>query len=63
MVLRLYSDNVHVSPFARLVAAVLLEKGVPFEVVSVDLAKGEQKTTEHLSKHPYGQIPCIVCFI
>ena len=63
MVLKLYSDNAYMSPFARLVAAVLLEKEVPFELVPVDLAKGEHKTPEHLSKHPYGEVPCIVCFI
>ena len=61
MVLKLY--GAHFSPYVRLVAAVLLEKEVPFEFIAVDVSKGEHKTPEYLSKHPYGQIPCIVCFI
>ena len=58
MVLKLYGSPE--SPFVLLVAAVLLEKKVPFEVVLVDLAKGENKTPEYLTKHPFGQVPCIV---
>ena len=59
MVLKLY--GAHESPVARIVAAVLLEKQVPFELVLVDLAKGEHKTPEYLTQHPYGQVPYIVC--
>ena len=59
MVLKLYGSSM--SPFVRLVAAVLIEKQVPFEVVAVDLTKGEHKTPEYLSNHPFGQIPYIVC--
>ena len=59
MVLKLYGSPL--SPFVRLVAAVLLEKKVPFELVSVDLSKGEHKTPDYLSKHPFGQVPYIVC--
>ena len=59
MVLKLY--GLHASHFVRLVAAVLLEKKVPFELVKVDLSKGEQKTPEFLAKHPFGQVPYIVC--
>jgi glutathione S-transferase len=43
------------------VAAVLLEKQVPFELVSVDFASSEIKSPEYLAKHPFGQIPYIVC--
>jgi glutathione S-transferase len=60
MVLKLY--GLHASPFARLVAAVLVEKQVPFEMVKVDLSKGEHKTPEFLSKQPFGQVPYIVCY-
>jgi len=56
-VLKLY--GLHASPFSRLVAAVLIEKQVPFELVVVDLSKGEHKTPEFLSKHPFGQVPLI----
>ena len=59
MVLKLY--GVYRSPWVRLVAAILLEKQVPFELVSVDLANGEQKSPAYLAKHPYGQVPYIVC--
>ena len=65
MVLKLYSSypSPYPSPYVRLVAAVLLEKQVPFELVPVDLANGENKSPEYLSKHPFGQIPCIVCYL
>jgi glutathione S-transferase len=59
MVLKLY--GAYLSAFVRLVAAVLHEKQVPFELVSIDLAKKENKTPEYLKKHPFGQIPYIVC--
>ena len=59
MVLKLY--GVYRSTWVRLEAAILHEKQVPFELVSVDLANGEQKSPEYLAKHPYGQVPYIVC--
>lgn len=58
MILKLY--GVYRSPWVRLVAAVLLEKQVPFDLVSVDL-NGEQKSPAYLAKHPFGQVPYIVC--
>ena len=61
MVFKLYGS--YASPYVRLVAAVLLDKQVPFELVPVDLANGEHKSPEYLSKHPFGQIPCIVCYL
>jgi glutathione S-transferase len=59
MVLKLYGG--YRSPFVRLVAAILVEKQVSFDLISVDLANGEQKTPEYLANHPYGQVPYIVC--
>ena len=59
MVLKLH--GVYRSAWVRLVAAVLVEKQVPFELVSVDLANGEHKSPEYLAKHPFGQVPYIVC--
>jgi glutaredoxin len=59
MVFKLYGING--SPWVRLVAAILHEKKVPFELVSVDLANGEHKSPEYLAKHPFGQVPYIVC--
>ena len=61
MVLKLYSSYKPTSPWVRLVAAVLYEKQVPFELVPVDLANGEQKSPEYLAKNPFGQVPSIVC--
>lgn len=61
MVLKLY--GLYESPYVRLVATVLSEKKVPFELVLVNLAKGEHKTPDYLDKHPYGQVPYIVCFL
>ena len=58
MVLKLY--GVYRSPWVRLVATVLNEKKVPFELVSVDLANGKHKSPEYLAKHPFGQVPYIV---
>ena len=59
MVLKLY--GIYRSPWVRLVAAILNEKKVPFELVPVNLADREHKTPEYLAKHPFGQIPYIVC--
>ena len=59
MVLKLY--GLHASYFVRLVAAVLIEKGVPFEFVKVDLFKGEQKKPEFLANSPFAKVPYIVC--
>ena len=35
------------------------EIGAPYEVIEVDLAKGEQKTPEHLKRHPFGKVPAL----
>jgi glutathione S-transferase len=59
MVLKLY--GIFFSPWVRLVAAILQEKQVPYELVSVDLANGEHKSPDYLAKHPFGQVPYIVC--
>jgi len=57
MVLKLH--GIYRSPWVRLVAAVLQEKQVPFELIPVDMANREHKSPEYLSKHPYGQVPYI----
>ena len=59
MVLKLY--GAYRSPWVRLVATILQEKKVPFDLVSVDIPNGANKTPEYLAKHPYGQVPYIVC--
>jgi glutathione S-transferase len=60
MVLKLYT-GVYAGGGAVLVALILAEKNIPFEHVLVDMAKGENKTPEFLAKHPFGQVPVIVC--
>jgi len=57
MVLKLYGHTI--SPPSRLVAAVLYEKEIQFEFISVDLFKGEHKKPEYVAKNPFGQVPCI----
>ena len=59
MVLKLY--GIYRSPWVRLAATVLHEKKVPFELVPVDLDNKENKSPEYLEKHPFGQVPYIVC--
>lgn len=44
---------------SRKVRIALLEKGLEFERVNVDLTKGEQKNPEYLKIHPFGQIPAL----
>ncbi|KAF6174607.1 hypothetical protein GIB67_006259 [Kingdonia uniflora] len=41
------------------VVACLLEKGVEFEIVNVDLQSGEHKKPEFLARQPFGQVPAI----
>ncbi|KAF8055556.1 glutathione S-transferase [Lyophyllum atratum] len=57
MVLKLYGASI--STCVRRVAAVLLEKQVPFELIAVDFAKREHKSPEFLEKQPFGQMPYI----
>jgi len=60
MVLKLH--GFHLSPATRRVLLVLKECDVPFEFISVDLRKGEHKSPEYLTKHPFGVVPLIVRF-
>jgi len=55
MVLKLYGNSE--SPNARLVASILLEKDVPFELV--DLGWNETRSPKYLDLQPFGQMPCI----
>lgn len=42
------------------VAIALEELGLPYTVVAVDLARGEQKTPEFLTINPNGRVPALV---
>jgi glutathione S-transferase len=44
---------------SRKVRIALIEKGLEFERVNVDLAKREQKNPEYLKIHPFGQVPAL----
>lgn len=44
---------------SRKVRIALLEKGLEFERINVDLTKREQKTPDYLKIHPFGQVPAL----
>jgi glutathione S-transferase len=44
---------------SRKVRIALLEKGLEFERINVDLAKREQKNPDYLKIHPFGQVPAL----
>jgi glutathione S-transferase len=48
------------STYVRTVRMLLAEKGVDtYEQVPVDVLKGEPKSQEHLSRHPFGKVPVV----
>jgi glutathione S-transferase len=61
MVLKLYGSPQSTAISVRLVAFVLREKKVPYELVPIDFSKKEHKSPEYLEKQPFGQVPYIVC--
>jgi glutathione S-transferase len=44
---------------SRKVRIALIEKGLEFERINIDLTKREQKNPEYLKVHPFGQIPAL----
>src|SRR5918999_1723319 len=44
---------------SRKVRAVLVEKGLEFSRINIDLSKKEQKSPEYLKIHPFGQVPAL----
>jgi glutathione S-transferase len=44
---------------SRKVRIALIEKGLEFERVNVDLAKREHKSADYLKIHPFGQVPAL----
>jgi glutathione S-transferase len=55
--LRLHSHPL--STFARRVRIALLEKKIPHELVSVDMAAKQHKSPEYLALNPYGRVPTL----
>lgn len=47
------------STFVRTVRMLLAEKGADYELIPVNLMTGENKTPEHLARHPFGKIPVV----
>ncbi|ACA21094.1 Glutathione S-transferase domain [Methylobacterium sp. 4-46] len=48
------------STYVRTVRMLLSEKGVNgYEQVPVDVLKGEPKSAEHLTRHPFGKVPVV----
>src|SRR5918999_6422043 len=44
---------------SRKVRMALIEKGLEFERIPIDLSKREQKNPEYLKIHPFGQVPAL----
>jgi glutathione S-transferase len=47
------------STYARTVRLVLEEKQAPYELVEVDLLKGETTTPAHLARNPFAKVPTL----
>jgi glutathione S-transferase len=60
MVLKLYGGPGPRSTCTQCVAIVLHEKNIPYELISVDLSKGEHKAPAFVANQPFGQIPYLV---
>jgi glutathione S-transferase len=51
----------HASPTrSHLVRFCLEELGLPHELITLDLARGEHKAPKYLALHPHGQLPVLV---
>ncbi|GIW41338.1 MAG: stringent starvation protein A [Candidatus Binatia bacterium] len=46
-------------PYGQKVRVVLAEKELPYDLVTVDLKKNEQRSPEFLRKNPYGKVPVL----
>ncbi|KAJ3992942.1 glutathione S-transferase III [Lentinula boryana] len=60
MVLKLYSHGISTS--AQRVICVLVEKKVPFEIIEVDIVKGEHKEPAYKEMQPWGLLPVLVSY-
>ncbi|KAJ7605438.1 glutathione transferase [Mycena polygramma] len=59
MVLKLHATKTAAGG-GGIVAMVLAEKQIPYELVMVDMAGDEHKTPNFLAMHPFGQVPVMI---
>jgi glutathione S-transferase len=45
------------SVYVRIVRLVLEEKGVPYQLVPVDIFAADEPSPEYMARHPFGKIP------
>lgn len=57
MTIKLY--GVAGSTCTKRVLTTLVEKQVPYELITIDFAKAEHKGVEYLKKQPFGKIPVL----
>jgi len=55
MVLKLYGSAMATSR----VLVTILEKELPYELILVDIAKGEQKREDYKKLQPFGKVPVL----
>lgn len=45
------------STYVRTVRLVLEEKAAEYQLIEIDILKGDHKSPEHLARHPFGRVP------
>ena len=55
MVLKLYGSAMSTSR----VLVTILEKELPYELILIDIAKGDQKTEDYKKLQPFGKVPAL----
>lgn len=55
MVLKLYGSAMSTSR----VLVTILEKELPYELILIDIAKGDQKTEHYKELQPFGKVPVL----
>lgn len=55
MVLKLYGSAMSTSR----VLVTILEKDLPYELILIDIAKGDQKTEDYKKLQPFGKVPVL----
>lgn len=56
----LFSLHILIHLACRKVVAVLEELGLTYEIIFLDLLKGEQKAESHIKFNPNGRIPTLI---